>query len=40
MKFNIFYLNFSKVYETKMLINNVIQEKITMEKSYNSEIMK
>lgn len=23
MKFNIFYLNFSKVYETKMLFNRV-----------------
>ena len=37
MKFNIFYLNFSKVYETKMLINNLVSEKITKEKSYNTK---
>lgn len=37
MKFNIFYLNFSKVYETKMLINNLVSEKITREKSYNTK---
>lgn len=37
MKFNIFYLNFSKVYETRMLINNLVSEKITREKSYNSK---
>lgn len=37
MKFNIFYLNFSKVYETKMLINNLVSEKITTEKSYNTK---
>lgn len=42
MKFNIYYLNFSKVYETKMLFNPLIREKITREKSYikksNNEI--
>lgn len=37
MKFNIFYLNFSKVYETKMLINHVITEKITREKGYTTK---
>ena len=37
MKFNIFYLNFSKVYETKMLINNLVSKKITKEKSYNTK---
>lgn len=37
MKFNIFYLNFSKVYETKMLINHLVSEKITREKSYNTK---
>lgn len=37
MKFNIFYLNFSKVYETKMLINPLVSEKITKEKSYNTK---
>ena len=37
MKFNIFYLNFSKVYETKMLINNLVSEEITREKSYNTK---
>ena len=31
MKFNIFYLNFSKVYEIKMLLNNVITESYTKE---------
>lgn len=37
MKFNIYYLNFSKVYETKMLFNPMIREKITREKSYASK---
>ena len=37
MKFNIFYLNFSKVYETKMLINNLVQEEIIKEKSYTTQ---
>ena len=37
MNFNIFYLNFSKVYGTKMLINNIIKEKITKEKMYNTK---
>ena len=37
MNFNIFYLNFSKVYETKMIINNLVSEKITKEKSYRAE---
>ncbi|WP_292609613.1 hypothetical protein [Methanobrevibacter sp. UBA188] len=37
MNFNIFYLNFSKVYETKMLLNNIVPEKITKEKSFTSQ---
>lgn len=37
MNFNIFYLNFSKVYETKMLITDVISEKITIEKGFNTK---
>jgi len=36
MKFNIFYLNFSKVYETKMLINNLVSQTITKEQSHYS----
>ena len=38
--FNIYYLNFSKVYEIAMMINNVILTKIERDNSsgYNEEI--
>lgn len=35
--FNIYYLNFSKVYEIAMMINNVILTKIERDKSYSFE---
>ncbi len=35
--FNIYYLNFSKVYEMAMMINNVILTKIEKDKSYSFE---
>ena len=35
--FNIYYLNFSKVYEIAMMINNVILTKIETDKSYSFE---
>ena len=36
MEFNIFYLNFSKVYETRMLIDNKVIDEITHVKSYSN----
>jgi len=35
--FNIYYLNFSKVYEIAMMINNVILTKIETDKSSSFE---
>ena len=37
MEFNIYYLNFSKVYEISMMINNVIQSTIQREKTDSHE---
>lgn len=36
-KFNIYYLNFSKVYETKMLLNHHVTERITKERRISQQ---
>lgn len=38
--FNIYYLNFNKVYEIAMMINNIIPEKLEKEKSIKKELHK
>lgn len=40
MNFNIYYLNFSKVYEISMMINNVIRSSIQTEESNIHEELK
>lgn len=40
MEFNIYYLNFSKVFETEMLINNIIKEEILQESGRNKNKQK
>lgn len=40
VNFNIYYLNFSKVYEIKMMIDNVIKSKIERQKGDESEATK
>lgn len=40
MNFNIYYLNFSKVYEIKMMIDNVIKSSIQRERSDEDEVSK
>lgn len=38
--FNIYYLNFNKVYEIAMMINNIIPEKLEKERSIKKELYK
>lgn len=38
MLFNIYYLNFSKVYEIKMMLSNVIKTDETIEKNQENTV--